>query len=123
MVPSKILNLAAFVPAEDFPLSRRFYRDLGFREKWGDDQACELELGGFSFIMQNFYVKELADNLMAQLLVRDVDSWWRRIDAAKLVDEFAVKPPRAPTMQDWGLKVGFLFDPSGVLWHVAEVPF
>ncbi len=26
-------------------------------------------------------------------------------------------------LQPWGLKVGFVFDPSGVLWHVAEAPF
>lgn len=43
MVPSKILNLMAFVPAEDFELSRRFYRDLG---------------------SQNFHVKEHAGNFM-----------------------------------------------------------
>jgi hypothetical protein len=37
MVPSKVLNLMAFVPAKDFQLSRRFYRDLGFHENWGSD--------------------------------------------------------------------------------------
>jgi uncharacterized glyoxalase superfamily protein PhnB len=60
---------------------------------------------------------------MAQILVRDVDAWWRRIDAERLVAEFGVKPPRPPAVQSWGMKVGFIFDPSGVLWHVAEVPF
>jgi uncharacterized glyoxalase superfamily protein PhnB len=55
--------------------------------------------------------------------VRDADAWWRRIDAAALEAAFAVRPPRPPAMQDWGMKVGFLFDPSGVLWHVAEVAF
>ena len=44
MVPSKVLNMAAFVPAKDYELSRRFYSDLGFHENWGNDQACELEL-------------------------------------------------------------------------------
>jgi hypothetical protein len=29
MIPSKILNLMAFVPAKDYELSRRFYRELG----------------------------------------------------------------------------------------------
>jgi uncharacterized glyoxalase superfamily protein PhnB len=52
-----------------------------------------------------------------------VDAWWRRVDGAKLVGDFGVDPPRAPTLQSWGLKVGFISDPSGVLWHVAEVPF
>lgn len=39
------------------------------------------------------------------------------------MSEFSVNAPRAPAMQNWGMKVGFIFDPSGVLWHVAEVPF
>jgi hypothetical protein len=41
-VPSKILKMMPFVPAEDYELSKRFYRDLGFHENWGDDQICEL---------------------------------------------------------------------------------
>jgi hypothetical protein len=27
---------------------------------------------------------------------------------------------RAPAMQSWGLRVGYVHDPSGVLWHVAQ---
>ena len=39
-----------------------------------------------------------------------------------LVERFGVRPPTAPAMQVWGIRVGFLVDPSGVLWHVAEPP-
>ena len=118
-----VLALRPFVPAKDFALSKRFYQALGFAPTHEDAEIAILKLGSFSFILQNFYVAEFADNCMVQLLVRDVDAWWRRIDGATLVAEFGVKPPRAPAMQSWGMKVGFLFDPSGVLWHVAEVPF
>jgi hypothetical protein len=69
MVPSKVLNLMAFVPARDFELSRRFYHDLGFHENWGNDQACEFELEGFRFLLQNFYVKDHAGNFMMSLMV------------------------------------------------------
>lgn len=82
-----------------------------------------LTTGAFSFILQNFHVREFAENCMVQLLVRDVDAWWHQVDAGELVAEFAVKPPCPPAMQEWGLKVGFIFDPSGVLWHLAESPF
>ncbi len=60
---------------------------------------------------------------MLQVLVRDVAAWWRGLDAEALVREFGVQPPRAPVLQSWGMTVGFVFDPSGVLWHVAEAPF
>ena len=104
-------------------LSKRFYETLGFVQTLESGQVAILKLDSFSFILQDFYVKELAENFMVQLLVRNVDAWWQRIDGAALTAAFGVKAPRAPAMQSWGMKVGFLFDPSGVLWHVAEVPF
>ena len=123
MSVDQILALRPFVPAKDFQLSKRFYRALGFDLAFEDETIAFLKIEGFSFILQNFYVAELAENCMIQLLVRDADAWWRRIDANGLVAEFAVTPPRPPAMQPWKLKVGFVFDPSGVLWHIAEAPF
>ena len=119
----QVLSLRPFVPARDFALSKRFYEALGFRLSREEGQIALLKTGSFSFILQDFYNKELAENLMVQLLVRDAETWWQGVDASALVAEFGVKPPRAPAIQSWGLKVGFLFDPSGVLWHVAEAPF
>jgi hypothetical protein len=119
----QVLGLRPFVPARDFSLSQRFYQALGFTPTHTDKQVCILKLESFSFILQNYYVQAFAENCMLQLLVRDVDAWWQRVDAAKLVADFAVREPRAPAMQEWGMRVGFLFDPSGVLWHVAEVQF
>lgn len=117
------LALRPFVPARDFALSKRFYQAIGFALTLDHGQIAVLKQDSFSFILQDFYVPAAAENSMVQLLVRNADEWWTRIDGAKLVAEFAVKPPRAPAMQEWGMKVGFLFDPSGVLWHVAEAPF
>lgn len=60
---------------------------------------------------------------MLQVPVRDVDAWWTSIGPATRPAEFGIRPPVAPATQGWGLEVGFLFDRSGVLWHVAEAPF
>ncbi|MGA7779547.1 MAG: glyoxalase [Paraburkholderia sp.] len=120
---SEILALRPFVPAKDFELSKRYYQALGFRMTLEEESIAILKLESFSFILQQFYVKEFAENCMLQLLVRNVDAWWKESKPEALVSEFSVKPPRTPVMQTWGMKVGFLFDPSGVLWHVAEVPF
>lgn len=119
----QILALRPFVPARDFDLSKRFYQALGFRVTYEDDSIAILKLDSFSFILQNAYVKEFAENCMLQILVRNVDVWWNQVQPDALVDPFEVKAPRAPAMQSWGMKVGFIFDPSGVLWHVSEVPF
>ena len=55
---------------------------------------------------------------MQQLFVHHVDEWWTRTDG--LTDRFGVRPPVAPEDKPWGLRVGMLFDPSGVLWQVSQ---
>jgi hypothetical protein len=57
---------------------------------------------------------------MMQMMVDNLDAWWEHIEALDLPQAFGVQPPRAPAMQSWGLRVGYVWDPAGVLWHVAE---
>ncbi len=57
---------------------------------------------------------------MMQLLVDDVDVWWTHLTSLDLPKNFGVPAPKAPALQPWGLRVAFLVDPSGVLWHVAQ---
>jgi hypothetical protein len=76
--------------------------------------------GSSSFVLTRFYQKDFAENFVMQLMVDDLDAWWAHLDALDLPDRFGVKPPRAPEMQPWGLRVAYVFDPSGVLWHVAH---
>jgi hypothetical protein len=37
-----------------------------------------------------------------------------------LVKTFGVPSPRPPTLQPWGLRIAYVVDPSGVLWHFAQ---
>jgi uncharacterized glyoxalase superfamily protein PhnB len=122
MENSKILDLKAFVPAKDFGQSRRFYAELGFTEKWHNDHVAEFEAGGFRFLLQNFYVKELAGNFMMQLHVEDADVWWKRICGAELKQKYQLHMMKPPELQPWGLRVLYISDPSGVLWHIADTP-
>jgi uncharacterized glyoxalase superfamily protein PhnB len=57
---------------------------------------------------------------MMHLMVDHLDEWWTYIERLDLPATFGVQSPRAPAMQPWGLRVAYLFDPSGVLWHIAE---
>lgn len=77
--------------------------------------------GPVSFILQNFYVKEWAENFMLQLAVPDADAWWAKYDPVRVSQDFGTQRPTPPALQHWGLKVGFIHDPSGVLWHVTEI--
>ena len=107
-----------FLPAKDFAVSQAFYEAIGFTIGYRDDDLAILDFEGAGFLLQKFYVKEWAENTMVQLFVRDLDAWWMR--TADLTTRFHVQKPRAPKMQPWGLRVGFLFDPAGVLWQVSE---
>jgi uncharacterized glyoxalase superfamily protein PhnB len=57
---------------------------------------------------------------MMQLMVDDPDAWWAHVAGVDLPGRFGVRAPRAPAVQPWGLRVAFVTDRVGVLWHVAE---
>lgn len=108
-----------FLPTKDLALSKRFYLALGF-ELLLDGDVAIFRIGRGEFILQARYVKDWAENAMMRLMVDDLDQWWRHIQALDLPGRFGVTPPRAPAMQPWGLRVAYVVDPAGVLWHVAQ---
>jgi hypothetical protein len=108
-----------FLPAKDFATSKRFYETLGFETLLDGDVAI-FAIGTGSFILQDYHHEEWAQNCMMQLMVDDLDAWWAHIQSLDLPAHFGVRPPREPEVQPWGLRVAYLFDPSGVLWHIAE---
>jgi catechol 2,3-dioxygenase-like lactoylglutathione lyase family enzyme len=109
-----------FVPAKDFQLSQDFYEALGFEKLLDGEGVAIFEMGSSGFILQRFYRKEWAENFMMQLMVDDLDAWWAHIEALDLPGRFKVKAPSPPAMQPWGLRIVYVVDPSGVLWHIAE---
>ena len=108
-----------FLPAKDFAVSKNFYETLGF-EKLLDGDVAIFKAGSSSFILQNYYQKDWAGNFMMQLMVDDLDAWWAHIEGLDLPAKFNVQPPKAPAMQPWGLRIVYVVDPAGVLWHIAE---
>jgi hypothetical protein len=108
-----------FLPAKDFAVSKSFYEALGFAKVLDGDVAI-FEVGATGFILQNYYAQGWAENCMMQLMVDDLDAWWAHIQALDLPGKFNVQPPAPPAMQPWGLRIVYLFDPSGILWHIAQ---
>jgi hypothetical protein len=120
-IPAGTEAIRPFLPARDFDASRAFYQALGFKTLF-DGEVTIFRIGTSSFILQNYYQKEWAENSMMQLVVDDLDGWWAHIEALDLPAKFGVRPPRPPALQPWGLRVAHIVDPSGVLWHVTERP-
>ena len=120
MLPSPVTDLKAFVPAKDAQLARQFYTDLGFTINWSNDQIAELQIGSFRFLLQTFYVAEHAGNFMMSLAVDDLYAWWEHIQRQQLPQKYPGIMCKAPAMQPWGIRVLYLSDPTGVLWHITD---
>ncbi len=118
-VPTGSERMRPFLPTIDFDLSKRFYEALGF-EKVLDDEVAIFNAGSGGFLLQRRYQKDWAGNFMMQLMVDDLDAWWAHIEALDLPAKFGVHPPKPPAIQPWGLRIAYLVDPAGVLWHVAQ---
>jgi catechol 2,3-dioxygenase-like lactoylglutathione lyase family enzyme len=118
----KIVVMRPFLPAKDYAASYAFYEALGFTAVPIGDKLSEMWFGAHNFLLQDFYVKEFAENLMMHLFVKDLDAWWAHIESLKLETRFDVQAPRPPKLEDWGMRLVYVFDPSGVLWHVAADP-
>jgi hypothetical protein len=111
-----ILSMRPILPAKDWEISPRFYKDLGFTPEMLRIDLIEMRLGAFSFILQCYYIKTWAENTVIHLRVSDLEMWWNRMsDVAKRYSVNIKEPAR----EDWGLVAGIV-DPSGVLWRIAQ---
>jgi hypothetical protein len=119
---ASIRAMRPFLPARNFELSKRFYADIGFQVTPLGGDLAELRLGPHAFLLQDYFVQQWAENFVMHMMVDDVDAWWGYIASLDLAGRYGVPRPRVPRMESWGLKVAYLFDPSGVLWHIAEAP-
>ena len=118
---SKINCITPFLPAKDFKLSLGFYSDLGFSKVVEIENAVRLEMDGYGFWLQNYYVEEWANNMMLCLYVDDIESWWSKINKLNIEEKFGntAKVLSKPHDQEGG-RMMQITDPSGVLWHIRE---
>lgn len=120
MEPSPVLALNAFVPAKDFSLSKQFYLDIGFELTFGNEEIAGFKMASFSFLLQKFHVQQHSENFMMGMAVEDADLWWEHFERMGLRDKYPRIMLKPPTMQPWGLRVLYVSDPTGVLWHISD---
>jgi uncharacterized glyoxalase superfamily protein PhnB len=113
------VEIKAFVPASDFGASKAFYSALGFEIPWSSEVLAYVKLGQTSFLLQAFNQPEFIKNYQMHLLVENVDNWHSQVMASGVVERFGVRVG-TPADQPWAMRDFTLFDPSGVLWRVAQ---
>jgi len=113
------VELKAFVPARDFPLSKRFYTDLGFVQRSEGGGVAYFHHEACAFLLQDYWVQAFAENMVMHLLVDDVQAWYRHVGRIGLADRYdiVVTDIRA---QPWGITEFVVIDPSGVCWHIGQ---
>jgi catechol 2,3-dioxygenase-like lactoylglutathione lyase family enzyme len=111
------IEIKAFVPAKNFDLSKKFYRDLGFTVTWSSDGLAYIRHGNASFLLQAF--PDGIDNFMMHLLVQNVDAWWSHVQDQDIVAKYGVMIEPVSD-KPWGLRDFAISDPSHVLWRIGQ---
>jgi catechol 2,3-dioxygenase-like lactoylglutathione lyase family enzyme len=117
----RVESLTPFVPAKDFDLSLRFYKNLGFSVVASIKDAVRLERDGHGFWLQDYYVEDWAGNFMFCLYVDDLEAWWSHIKTMRVDQAYggAAHILAEPHAQEGG-RMMQLADPAGVLWHIRQ---
>jgi hypothetical protein len=115
----KARSIRPFIGAENFELSRSFYRDLGFHESILDHHMSYFKTEGLGFYLQDAYVKDWIDNSMIFLEVDDVSRYWNELVALDLASKYKNVKLTPVRDHDWGREC-FMHDPSGILWHFGQ---
>jgi predicted lactoylglutathione lyase len=113
------VEIKAFIPAQDFARAKEFYEAIGFKIGYTDDDLAYMLCGNTSFLLQNVYVQELAENLMMHLLVENVNDWHAHLSEQKIAERFGVSVGELVD-QPWAMRDFELTDPSGVHWTIAQ---
>ena len=115
----KAISIRPFIGAKNFELSRSFYRDLGFQESILTPTMSLFKIESLGFYLQDYFVKDWADNTMIFLEVEDVARYWDELSALNLETKYKDVKLNPIRVDHWGREC-FLVDPSGILWHFGE---
>lgn len=120
MVNLGVRDVRPFLPSQDFAVSKDFYAALGWTVAWSDDQLALMRLVDHHFYLQAYYAKEWAENTMLHITVEDARSCHAQV--RRLLDSGRFPGARIaePRQETYGALVTYVWDPVGVLLHLAQ---
>lgn len=114
--------IVPFIPSIDFETSLAFYKALGFvfaATREGDSKTANGLLEDNEIILQDYYVKDWAENSMLIMYVSSLDDFVTKVE--NLQPDYPMVKLQGPKDFGWGRQI-HLIDPAGVLWHVFATP-
>lgn len=119
IMQQNVKSIRPFIGAENFEISRSFYKDLGFEEVILEPKLSLFRRQETGFYLQDYYAKDWIDNTMIFMEVDNTDDFWNELQTLQLPEKYkGVRLTPVRTME-WG-KECFVHDPSGILWHFGE---
>ena len=115
-----VLNIKPFVGAKDFDQSLAFYKALGWQIKAENDEITELQLGNCGFFLQDYYQKAWCENMMLHLAVDDARRWFEHTTEILRAKQYGLARVQPPKRESYGALVTYVWDPAGVLLHLAQ---
>ena len=110
-------HIQPFLPTKDYNISKQFYHDLGFEMIYEDEQLGLFRKDEISFFIQQYYVKDWAENMMVQVYYEPIDELYQHVETLK------THYPMIKTKHPFQVPYGYTFhllDPAGVLWHFTD---
>lgn len=121
----KLIEFKPFISAgpKGLEASKKFYEALGFDLMWERDTTCAFDTGLGKFLIERHQgegADEGAKHQMLHLWAKSVDDWYAYLRRERIEERFEGVKIAAPEVMPWGLRVCFVWDPAGVLLHIAE---
>lgn len=117
----KVSDVRPFIPAQDFALSKRFYAALGWETRDVGPNLALVKLGDQQhFYIQDYFLKDVAENCMLHITVEDAQAWHTHMVTVLRSGDFSGARVQAPSTQPYGASVVFVHDPSGILLHLCQ---
>ena len=115
-----VTDVRPFIGAKDFDISRAFYEALGWTTDYLDDQLALMTNGAHRFYLQRYYQKDWLENTMLHLTVADAAACPQHTAAVRASAGYGEARGVPPKQEDYGALVTYVWDPAGVLLHLAQ---
>ena len=81
MANLSISDLRPFIPARSFEQSKQFYTSIGWSVKDVAPKLALAESQDVRFYIQDYYIKEFAENAMLHITVEEAHAWYEHVAA------------------------------------------
>ena len=120
MTDLKLTDVRPFIGSQDFDISKAFYEALGWKTEYLDDQLALMANGDQRFYLQRYYQKDWLENTMLHVTVADAAACHAQIAAVLATGHYGDARVAPPKQEDYGALVTYVWDPGGVLLHLAQ---